>query len=437
MTTYQEFLERKQKRATSDGPTIPANQINPILHPWQNYIVRWAIATRRAAIWADTGLGKTMMQLEWAKHSGSTALIVAPLAVCHQTVREAAKLGLRAEYIRNGNEIHGSGMYVTNYENVPNINSDDIDAVVLDESSILKQSDGKTRNMLIEHFQNVPARLACSATPAPNDPEELTNQAEFLGRMKRNFMLAAYFVHDQVNAGGWRLKGHAKAPMMQWMATWAVALRRPSDLGGNDNGYILPGLNIHSELVPVEIQQEGQLFATDIGGVSGRSKVRKQTLRSRVDRAAQLVASEPDEPWILWCGLNAEADALAEAIPGAVNVHGSLTPEEKAQHLLNFADGKIRVLITKPSIASMGLNWQHCARMIFVGMGDSYEQYYQAIRRCYRYGQKRIVEVYIVLAEIESSIADNVRQKEKKHSEITTALIAEMKNTHQIGDAAA
>lgn len=437
MTTYQEFLARKQKRATSDGPTIPANQINPILHPWQNHIVRWAITTRCAAIWADTGLGKTMMQLEWAKHSGNTALIVAPLAVCHQTVREAAKLGLRAEYIRNGNEIHGPGMYVTNYENVPNINANDIDAVVLDESSILKQSDGKTRNMLIEHFQNVPARLACSATPAPNDPEELTNQAEFLGRMKRNFMLAAYFVHDQVNAGGWRLKGHAKAPMMQWMATWAVALRRPSDLGGADDGYILPGLNIHSELVPVEIQQEGQLFATDIGGVSGRSKVRKQTLQSRVDRAAQLVASEPDEPWILWCGLNAEADALTEAIPGAVNVHGSLTPEEKAQHLLDFADGKIRVLITKPSIASMGLNWQHCARMIFVGMGDSYEQYYQAIRRCYRYGQKRIVEVYIVLAEIESSIADNVRQKEKKHSEITTALIAEMKNIHQLGDIAA
>ena len=437
MTTYAEFLARKEKRATTDGPQIAQTEINPILHHWQNYIVRWAIKTRRAAIWADTGLGKTMMQLEWAKHSGNTTLVVAPLAVCHQTVREAAKLGIAAEYIRSGDQINGPGMYVTNYENVPNINADQIDAVVLDESSILKQSDGKTRTMLIEHFQNVPARLACSATPAPNDPEELTNQAEFLGRMKRNFMLAAYFVHDQNNGAGWRLKGHAKVPMMQWMATWAVALRRPSDIGGEDDGYILPGLNIHSELVPVEIEQEGQLFATDIGGVSGRAKVRKETLEARVARAAQLVAKEPDEPWVLWCGLNAEAEALEKAIPGSVNVHGSLTPEEKAQHLLDFADGKIRVLITKPSIASMGLNWQHCARMIFVGMGDSYEQYYQAIRRCYRYGQKRIVEVYIVLAEIESSIADNVRQKEQKHSEITTALIAEMKNTHQIGDTAA
>ena len=437
MTTYAEFLARKEKRATTDGPQIAQTEINPILHHWQNYIVRWAIKTRRAAIWADTGLGKTMMQLEWAKHSGDTALVVAPLAVCHQTVREAAKLGIDATYIRNSDQINGPGMYVTNYENVPNINADQIDAVVLDESSILKQSDGKTRTMLIEHFQNVPARLACSATPAPNDPEELTNQSEFLGRMKRNFMLAAYFVHDQNNGAGWRLKGHAKVPMMQWMATWAVALRRPSDIGGEDDGYILPGLNIHSELVPVEIEQEGQLFATDIGGVSGRAKVRKETLEARVARAAQLVAKEPDEPWVLWCGLNAEAEALEKAIPGSVNVHGSLTPEEKAQHLLDFADGKIRVLITKPSIASMGLNWQHCARMIFVGMGDSYEQYYQAIRRCYRYGQKRVVEVYIVLAEIESSIADNVRQKEQKHSEITTALIAEMKNTHQIGDTAA
>lgn len=401
-----------------------------MLHEWQAYIVRWAVRTQRAAIWADTGLGKTMMQIEWARISGATSLIVAPLAVCHQTVREAAKLGITAHYIRSDVEITGPGMWVTNYENVPNIDPHVIDAVVLDESSILKQSDGKTRNMLIEHFSDVPARLACSATPAPNDPEELTNQAEFLGHMQRNLMLAAYFVHDQVNQGGWRLKGHAARPMMQWMATWAVALRKPSDIGGEDTGYNLPGLSIISHLMPVEIEQDGQLFATDIGGVSGRSQVRKQTLDARVKRAAELVAAEPDEAWILWCGLNAEADALAKAIPGAVNVHGSMSPEEKAQHLLDFADGTTRVLITKPSIASMGLNWQHAARMIFVGMGDSYEQYYQAIRRCYRYGQTRVVQVHIVLAEIESQIADNVRNKERKNNEITTALIAAMKNIH-------
>lgn len=434
---YKDFLLHKQQQAAQVGPTITPSDVNPILHEWQNYIVRWAVHVQRAAIWADTGLGKTMMQLEWAKHSGDTSLVVAPLAVCHQTVRESAKLGINAHYIRSSDEITGPGVWVTNYENVHNIDADMINAVVLDESSILKQSDGKTRTMLIEHFATVPARLACSATPAPNDPEELTNQAEFLGHMKRNLMLAAYFVHDQVNAGGWRLKGHAHKPMMQWMATWAVALRRPSDIGGEDTGYILPGLEIHSELIPVEIDQEGQLFATDIGGVSGRSHVRKQTMAARVARAAELVAAEPDEPWVLWCGLNAEADALTDAIPGAVNVHGSLTPEEKAQHMLDFADGKIRVLVTKPSIASMGMNWQHCARMIFVGLGDSYERYYQAIRRCYRYGQTRIVHAYVVLAEIESQIADNVRHKEKQANEITTELIAQMQTTHHVGKDAA
>ena len=428
--TYLDFLSQKKPRQADHGPHVEYTDIHPMLHDWQKHIVQWAVRTQRAAVWADTGLGKTVMQLEWARLSGATALVVAPLAVCHQTVREATKLGITAHYVRNSDQITGPGMWVTNYENVPNIDPTMIDAVVLDESSILKQSTGKTRNMLIEHFQQVPARLACSATPAPNDPEELTNQAEFLGQMKRNLMLAAYFVHDQNNAGGWRLKGHATGPMMKWMATWAVALRRPSDIGGTDTGYILPGLDIRSELIPVEIEQEGQLFATDIGGVSGRSQVRKQTLAARVARAAELVAAEPDEPWLLWCGLNSEADALAAAIPGAVNVHGSLSPEEKADLLMQFSDGTIRVLITKPQIASMGMNWQHCARMIFVGLGDSYEQYYQAIRRCYRYGQKRVVQVHIVLAEIESQIADNVRSKERKASEITTALVAEMKTVH-------
>src|SRR5699024_7870428 len=200
-------------------------------------------------------------------------------------------------------------------------------AVVLDESSILKQSDGKTRTMLIEHFQNVPHRLACSATPAPNDPEELTNQAEFLGRMTRTHMLAAYFIHD---ADGWRLKGHAQRPMIEWMAQWAVAIRRPSDFGYTDTGYDLPGLDIESHLIPVDIVPEDQLFATEIGGVSGRAQVRRQTLEARVARTVELVNAEPDEPWLLWCGLNAEADALAAAIPDAVNIHGSLTADEKS-----------------------------------------------------------------------------------------------------------
>lgn len=423
MTSYAEFLAAKTSRIELPGRIVAAGDVHPSLHPWQNELVQWAIRTSRAALWADTGMGKTRMQLEWARLSGN-ALIVAPLAVCAQTVREAANIGIPAYYARSGDEVsHRFGdIPITNYERLQAFHPDSFDAVVLDESSILKQSDGKTRSMLIDWAKDVPHRLACSATPAPNDPEELTNQAEWLGRMTRTHMLASYFIHDN---DGWRLKGHARQPMVQWMSTWAAALRIPSDVGGDDTGYLLPGLDIVPHLVPVQIDQDGALFATELGGVQGRAQVRRQTLRARVQCAAELVAAEPDEPWILWCGLNDEADALASAIPGAVNVHGSLTAEDKADLLLGFADGEYQVLITKPSIASQGLNYQHCARMAFVGLGDSYEQYYQAIRRCYRYGQTRIVQAHIVLSELESQIATNVARKERQANAITDALIAE------------
>lgn len=422
--TYADFLQSKQLRAPKQGVTV--TEIHPMLHDWQGDLVRWAAKVGRAAIWADTGLGKTVMQVEWLRHMAGDhyGLIVAPLAVCHQTVREAARLGVAATYVRNPAQMDGPGVYVTNYEMVQHFNPDNLRAVVLDEASILKQSDGKTRTMLIQHFAGVPYRLACTATPAPNDPEELTNQAEFLGHMSRTHMLAAYFIHDDA---GWRLKGHARRPMMQWMATWAVALRRPSDLGYPDEGYQLPGLEVIPHLIDVPIEAEGQLFPTDLGGVGGRAAVRKETLEARCQRAGNLVAAEPDEPWLLWCGLNAEADMLARLIPGSVNVDGSWTPEDKATALLDFADGKIKRLITKPSIAAFGLNWQHCARMAFVGLSDSYEAYYQAIRRCYRYGQTRVVHAHVVLSELEGQIAVNVARKEREASTITAALVDEMR----------
>lgn len=419
--SYAEFLARKQSADPTHGRIISTAEIHPLLHDWQARLVAWAVETGRAAIWADTGLGKTLMQLEWARHSGLRPLVIAPLAVCHQTVREASRISLPASYARSGSEVV-DGVTVTNYERLDQFSPADYDAVVLDESSILKQSDGATRTMLIDWCRNIPHRLACSATPAPNDPEELTNQAQWLGHMTRTDMLAAYFIHD---SDGWRLKGHARGPMVQWMATWAAALRRPSDVGGVDDGYDLPGLDIQSRLVPVHIEQEGALFAVELGGVQGRAQVRKQTLDARVAAVVELVEAEPDEPWLLWCGLNDEATALAAAIPSAVNVHGSLEPDEKARLLRGFADGDYRVLITKPSIASQGLNYQHCARMAFVGLGDSYEQYYQAIRRCYRYGQTRIVHAYVVLSDIESQIAANVARKERQANAITDALIRE------------
>lgn len=428
--SYADFLAAKRAKAHQSGINLDTATLSPILHDWQAEIVQWAASVGRAAIWADTGLGKTFMQVSWAEamRGDGVALIVAPLAVCHQTVREASKLGIAAQYVRTGDQIDRPGVYVTNYEMVERFDPAELSAVVLDEASILKQSDGKTRTMLINHFETVPYRLACTATPAPNDPEELTNQAEFLGHMSRVHMLAAYFIHDD---SGWRVKGHAREPMMRWMATWALAIRRPSDLGYPDDGYILPGLEVVPHLIDVPIHQEDQLFPTDLGGVGGRAAVRKETLPERCAKAAELVAAEPGEPWLLWAGLNAEADELARLIPGSVNVDGSWSPDDKAQAMLDFADGKIQVLITKPSIASMGLNWQHCARMAFVGLSDSYEAYYQSIRRCYRYGQTRIVKAHVILSDLEGQIAVNVARKEREASLITGQLVAAMKATRQ------
>lgn len=421
--SYAEFLARKTVRVEKPGHTVTADDVHPMLHPWQNELVRWAVRTSRAALWADTGMGKTMMQLEWARLSRDHgALIIAPLAVCQQTIREAAKLGLSACYVRDSGEVNRFCINVTNYERVPAINPGLFDAVVLDESSILKQSTGATRSMLIDWASEIPHRLACSATPAPNDPEELTNQAEWLGRMTRTNMLASYFIHDN---DGWREKGHAKEPMYQWMSQWAVVLRKPSDVGADDTGYELPGLEIVPEIVAADIATEGQLFATEIGGVTRRAQLRRSTLQARVERAAKLVANDPG-PWIMWCGLNSEAEALAATIPGAVNVTGSMAAEDKARLLLDFADRKYDVLVTKCSIASQGMNFQHCSRMAFVGLGDSFESYYQAIRRCYRYGQTKVVRAHVIVSELESQIVDNVRRKERQSNATTEGILRAM-----------
>lgn len=420
--TYAQFLKRKTAQPAPFGRE-PA-PVHPLLHPWQARIVEWAVRRGRAAIWADTGLGKTLMQLEWARLSADRALVVAPLAVCAQTVREAARLGIDARYVRADDG--EPGVMVTNYEMVDHFNGQEVDAVVLDEASILKQSDGKTRTKLIRWFEHTPARLACTATPAPNDPEELTNQAEFLGVMRRVDMLAAYFVHDDE---GWRVKGHARTPMARWMATWAIALRKPSDIGYPDDGYLLPGLDIVPHVVGAgATTDDGQLFATavTIGGIGGRAKVRKATVDARCGYAANLVDAEFGEPWVLWCGLNDEARLLQKLIPGSVNVEGSWTPEDKAAAFADFAEGKTRVLITKPSMGGYGLNWQHAARMAFVGLSDSYEQYYQCIRRCYRYGQSRRVMAHVVLSAAEQEIGDNIARKEREANDHTDRLVAEM-----------
>lgn len=432
MTDYADFLARKVARAPEDGIAAESAASYPLLHDWQAQIVDWACRTGRAAIWADTGLGKTFMQVAWLDQMtrDGHGLIVAPLAICHQTVAEAEKIGVSLTYVRSADEVGGDrGLWITNYEMIERFDPERFAAVVLDEASILKQSSGKMRNALIEWAQPVDYRLACTATPAPNDPEELTNQAEFLGQMSRVNMLAAYFVHDE---DGWRLKGHAHGPMMQWMATWALAIRRPSDMGDfDDAGYILPGLEIVPEVVDYHREpDDGELIPSALGGIQDRARARRETLIARCERAAKVVAEEPDEEWLIWCRLNDEAQMMAD-LTGGLNVHGSMSPEEKADGLLGFARGDHRILITKPSIASQGLNYQHCARMAFVGLDDSYEQYYQAIRRCYRYGQKRIVRAHIVLSDHEWQIADNVSRKEREASQITQRLVAAMRAARQ------
>lgn len=422
MSDYAEFLETKGITVSSVGPTEPGDT-HPMLFPFQRDLVRWAVRKGRAALFADTGLGKTLMQLEWARLIGETTLIVAPLSVARQTAREAERIGLDVVYSRDGT-VHP--LTITNYEMVGHFNAADFGAVVLDESSILKALDGKTRRMLTEMFAATPYRLACTATPAPNDIAELGNHAEFLGIMPHHEMLSAFFVHGSAGPGekdGWRLKGHASDAFFRWLASWGMAVRRPSDLGYEDDGFALPPLTIRPEFIPSDYVPEGQLFFGGLKGVTDRAQVRKATIEGRVDRVAGIVNAS-DEQWIVWHGLNAEGDALADAIPGAVMVEGSQSPEDKATALEAFQDGAYRVLITKPSIAGFGMNFQNAHRMAFVGLSDSWESYYQSIRRCWRFGQKEPVEAVVVLSDAEAAIYENVMHKEREALEMQDKLIA-------------
>lgn len=409
MDDYAAFLESKRLVVSNSGIGAAPDALHPALFPFQRDLVRWALRKGRGAIWADTGLGKTLMQLAWAQHAAERVLILAPLAVAQQTVREGVRWGIDVTYARSQEAAAPVGITITNYEMADRFDAAAFGAVVLDESSILKSHDGKTRTRLITQFRHTPMRLCCTATPAPNDIAELANHAEFLGILTRAEMLASFFVHDDE---GWRLKGHAREPFYRWLASWGMSVKRPSDLGYSDDGYDLPPLSIEPVIVPVDYTPPGQLFFTDLKGITDRTHVRKSTLWERVGAAADVVNAEPDESWLIWCGLNDESKALTAVIQGAVEVEGSQSVEDKTERLLGFSAGDIRVLVTKASVAGHGMNWQHCARMVFVGLSDSYEAYYQAIRRCWRYGQERPVTAYIVLTEPEEAIYQNVLRKE-------------------------
>lgn len=425
---YEDFLAAKAKSVTPSGFDIEDSALNPALFDFQRAIVRWALKKGKAAMFLDTGLGKTIQQCEWAHqvvaHTGGNVLIAAPLCVSQQTVEEAAKFGIEVRYVRDQSQAQ-PGISITNYEMLKHFDPAQFVGVVLDESSILKDHTSKTRQMIIEMFSRTPYRLSCTATPSPNDFMELGNQAEFLGVMSAVEMLAMYFVHDGGETSKWRLKGHGKTRFWEWMASWAICIKNPSDLGFDGSAYVLPALNIHEHVIEAPIV-EGQLFAGVAQTLSERRQAKRQSMDDRVQQVADMVNAS-DEEWIVWCHLNDESSALAKAIPDAVEVFGSLDPDEKERRIMQFTHGEARVLISKPSISGFGMNWQHCRNQAFVGLDDSFESYYQAVRRCYRFGQQREVNVHLVSSEAEGAIKANLERKQQQSDDMSSAMVEHMR----------
>lgn len=414
---YNQFIDNKRATMPPSGFFIDRETLHNSLFDFQKDIVRWALRRGRAAIFAGTGLGKTRMQIEWAinvhRQSGGDVLLLAPLTVAAQTIREGEKLGYAITMCRSQDDVK-PGLNITNYEMLRHFEPILFDGVVLDESSILKSFTGKIRTELIESFAFTPYRLACTATPAPNDYMEIGNHAEFLGVMSRTEMLSMYFIHDGGETQKWRLKGHAEDTFWKWVASWGVVLEKPSDLGYSDDGYILPPLSIMDKVIEVE----GEPART----LSQRQKARRETVTERVTACAEIV-NATDQPFLVWCDLNIESEMLTQAIPGAVQVRGSDKPSHKEKVLLDFAAGQIRVLVTKPSIAGFGMNWQHCADMAFVGLSDSFEQVFQAVRRCYRYGQTRPVNVHMITSSREGATAENIKRKEADFRKMVAEMV--------------
>ena len=412
---YDEFLHSKQRIPPACGFDRQKEKMNPMMFEWQKDITRWALRKGRAALFEDCGNGQTIQQLEFCRavseYIGKPSLIVAPLTVGEQTKREADKFGYTATLCRTQKDVQ-QGINITNYEMLEHFDPDSFGGVVLDESSILKNCMGKVRTQIIEMFQNVPYRLSCTATPSPNDYMELGNQVEFLGIMSRTEMLATYFTHDGSDTSKWRLKGHAEERFWEWVATWSVVLTCPGDLGYPNDGYILPDLVMHEHLVDVSTSMDDGLFGWVAQTLTERRDARRMSLRERCAKAAEIVSFDPDEQWVIWCDLNDESELLTSLISGAIEVRGSDKPDDKAKSLRGFADGSVRYLVTKPSIAGFGMNWQNCHNMIFVGLSDSYEAMYQAIRRCYRFGQKFPVNVHIVTSAAEGAVKANIERKE-------------------------
>jgi hypothetical protein len=427
---YRDFIASRAPIALSRG--FKAAPINDRAKLHQKVALDFALGKGQSASFLDTGLGKSFIELEFAHQcaieTGKPSLILTPLAVAGQMVREGQKFGIDARQIKEPEQV-GAGVMVMNYDRLPKLDPSAFGAVVLDESSILKSFAGKTRMMLMDAFKDTPYKLAATATPSPNDHMELGNHAEFLGVMRQQEMLSKWFINDTSTASqDWRLKGHAVEDFWQWVASWSRCATLPSDLGGDDTGYILPEIirKLHTVDADRSTGTDGMLFRIPELSATSFHAEKRLTMSDRVAKAAELATH--DKPVTVWCESNDESAQLAKIIPDAREVRGDMTPDQKEELLLGFVDGDFRVIVTKPKLAGFGVNWQHCAHAVFGSISYSYEQHYQAVRRSHRFGQTEQVRNDIVVADTELAIWDVINEKGAKHDEMKRRMAAAMKS---------
>lgn len=427
--SYKEFIENKAFVDIDTGFTVDESVLNKSLMEFQTKATSWALKRGRAALFEDCGLGKTIQQLEWArlvcKQTKKPVLVLAPLSVAKQTKQEGVKFGIKTTICESAEDVK-NGINITNYEKIHRFDASVFSGVVLDESSCLKSYTSKYRTLLIELFATTPYRLCCTATPSPNDFMELGNHAEFLGIMSRSEMLSMFFINDSGNTGTWRLKKHAVNEFWKWVCSWAILLQKPSDLGFDDDGFILPEIEFIEHVIENTTPRKGLgLVATEAKTLQERRQAKRDSLPGRVEKAAEIV-NKSKEQWVIWCQLNVESDALAKAINSGVSVQGSDSDEHKMNTAIDFVSGNVKNIISKSTIYGFGMNWQHCHNVMFVGLSDSYEEYYQAIRRCWRFGQKNPVKVHVITSEAEGSIVKNIKRKEKKAQQMIKGMLAVM-----------
>ena len=442
---YKQFLKSKEIKTIEAGFDVQNTDLNSNMFDFQKDLCRWAIKKGKSAILIGCGCGKTLMQLEWAnqiyQHTGKSVMILAPLSVVHQTAKEAEKFNISAPvHICRTNKDVNPGICITNYEMIEHFDVSYFVGVVLDESSILKSFTSKTTGDLTDRFYRTPYKLLCSATIAQNDYTEIGTSCEFLGIMSRTEMLATYFVHDGGKTSDWRLKRSGRKKFWEWMATWAICFNNPNELGYEIDGYDLPALNMQTVLTKSEVN-DYEMFVKVAETLQERREARKESMEDRTDHAAML-ANSSDESWLMWVDYNDESEMLTRKCRDSIEVKGSDDPEYKANASIDFSNGDIHCLVSKPSIFGFGSNFQTCHNMVFCGLSDSYERFYQAVRRCWRFGQEHEVNVYIILSEREVSILENINRKQNQMDEMQTEMTAlmrevtlsEIKNTTRITD---